>query len=289
MNIFVIFTIGIILFLIVFFYINYKVIFVSKYKIENEKIPQSFDGYKILHLSDWHCTYYGKNNVRLKKLINKQDVDAIFISGDFIVRQKKETKPVLEFISQINSKKIYYVMGNHELALNWKKLCAFCGELEKLGVTVIENKKVLLKKNDDRLVLYGLRYNSNNNDNRVNMTEEVVQRYKKKYISELGNVNSEYFNILLTHDPLYFEVYAKMGFDLIYAGHLHGGGIRLFGFGLATPRKKWTFTRLAAGLKKKYNSNMIVSRGVGNSTIPVRIFNPPEISITTLYSKRENK
>jgi hypothetical protein len=80
-----------------------------------------------------------------------------------------------------------------------------------------------------------------------------------------------------------------MGFDLIYAGHLHGGGIRLFGFGLATPRKKWTFTRLAAGLKKKYNSNMIVSRGVGNSTIPVRIFNPPEISITTLYSKRENK
>lgn len=270
----------------IFIYINYKVIFISKYKIYSKKIPNSFNGYKILHLSDWHCTRYGRNNCRLIKLINKQEVDAIFITGDFIIRQKRDYKPALKFISQINSKKIYYVMGNHELALNRINLWEYIDELEKLGVTVLENSRKNIKIDNERIVLYGLRYNTDNTDTRRKMSESILEQYKSGYINALGPLNTNYFNILLTHDPLYFEVYARMGFDLIYSGHLHGGGIRLFGWGLATPRKNWFFTRLAAGIKKRYNSLMIVSRGIGNSTIPIRIFNPPEISITTLYNKK---
>lgn len=274
------------LILLIFIYINYKVIFVSKHKIYDEKIPKSFDKYRILHLSDWHCTNYGKNNRKLVSLINNQEVDAIFISGDFVVRQRKEYKPVLNFIKQIDCKKIYYILGNHEIALGKELLRYFIEELRQLGVIVLEDEKTYILKGKDKIALYGLSYNSNDYDTKNIKNKEILERYTNKYEKNLGYLNKEYFNILLTHDPLYFEVYARMGYDLIYAGHLHGGAIRMLGYCLAKLKCGIIISRLGAGLKKRYNSKMIVSRGVGNSTVPIRVFDPPEISITTLYSKK---
>lgn len=274
------------LILLIFIYINYKVIFVSKYKIYDEKIPKSFDKYRILHLSDWHCTNYGKNNRKLVSLINNQEVDAIFISGDFVVRQRKEYKPVLNFIKQIDCKKIYYILGNHEIALGKELLRYFIEELRQLGVIVLEDEKTYILKGKDKIALYGLSYNSNDYDTKNIKNKEILERYRNKYEKNLGYLNKEYFNILLTHDPLYFEVYARMGYDLVYAGHLHGGAIRILGYCLAKLKCGIIISRLGAGLKKRYNSKMIVSRGVGNSTVPIRVFDPPEISITTLYSKK---
>ncbi len=272
--------------LLIFIYINYKVIFLSKYKIYSEKIPESFNGYRVLHLSDWHCTYYGKNNRKLISLINSQDVDAIFMSGDFVVRQRKEYKPVFEFIKKINCKNIYYILGNHELALGSDLLNYFIDGLRKIGVIVLLDEKIYIQKNNDKIALYGLGYNSNDYDTKNIKDENIIEKYKKRYEESLGIPNKEYFNILLTHDPLYFEVYARIGYDLIYAGHLHGGAIRFFGFCLAKLKCGIIISRLGAGLKKRYNSNMIVSRGVGNSTVPIRVFDPPEMSITTFYTKK---
>ena len=65
--------------IIITYLLNYKLITVSRYVIEDEKIPESFNGYKVLHLADWHCTKYGKNNKRLIKLIKKQEYDVIFV------------------------------------------------------------------------------------------------------------------------------------------------------------------------------------------------------------------
>ena len=84
---------------------------------------------------------------------------------------------------------------------------------------------------------------------------------------------------------MYYDVYVREGFDLVYAGHLHGGAIRILGFCLSKLKTGLMITRLGAGMKKKENTKMIVSRGIGNSTIPIRVFNPPEISITTFYHK----
>lgn len=279
-------VISIFLILLIFIYINYKVIFVSKYKIYDKKIPSAFNGYKILHLSDWHCTYYGKNNRKLISLINNQNVDAIFISGDFVVRQRKEYKPVFDFIKKINNKNIYYILGNHEIALGKELLSYFIEELRKLGVIVLEDEKTYISKGNDKITLYGLNYNSNDYDTKNIKNEEIIEKYKKKYEEKLGILNKDNFNILLTHDPLYFEVYARMGYNLIYAGHLHGGAIRIFGYCLAKLKCGIIISRLGAGIKKRYNSKMIVSRGVGNSTVPIRVFDSPEISITTLYSKK---
>lgn len=275
----------VIILLIIFIYINYRVIFVTKYNIESEKIPESFDGFKILHLSDWHCTKYGKNNKKLIHLINKQDVDIIVMTGDFIVRQVKDYKPAIEFIRQLKCPNKYFIYGNHELELNWKKIWQFRSELEELGVIVLDNEKTYIEREEQKIYIHGLTYNFNHLQRRNELTDDVIEKNKRSQIVELGMVDEEYFNILLAHDPLNFEAYSRLSFDLIYSGHLHGGGIRLFGLGLVAPRRFWLFTRYAAGSHKRRKSTMIVSRGVGNSTKPVRIFNPPEISITTLNKK----
>ena len=280
----------IILLVILFIYVNYKVIFVSRYKVKSNKLPQAFNGFKILHLSDWHCTTYGKNNKRLINLINNkikgEKIDIVVITGDFIIRQKRDYRPALEFISKIKSNNIYFIYGNHEMILKSKEIQDFKNKLETLGVVVLDDKKIELTRENQKLNLYGVSYIFSHIASRKDLTEQVLEKYKKDYEEKIGVINKNEYNILLSHDPMDFEVYARMGFDLIFSGHLHGGGIRFFGIGVATARKNWFFTRLAAGIHKKYNTQMIVSRGIGNSTRPIRIFDPPEISITTLYTAK---
>ncbi len=276
---------GITLFIIAFYILNYKLITISRYNIEDEKIPASFNGYKILHLSDWHCTKYGKDNKRLITIIKKQDYDVIFASGDFAVRQTHEYLPAIDFLKTLTDKPIYFTWGNHELALTKEEYLDMWDKLNKIGVRVIENEHIPLEINGDTINLYGLRYNSKDEDTRYINKQEIIDKYYGRYISALGELDKTKYNILLTHDPLYYNVYIKEGFDLVYAGHLHGGAIRLLGFCLAKLKSGIIFTRLGAGLKKKENTKMIISRGIGNSTIPVRVFNHQELSITTLKKK----
>ncbi len=280
----------IILLVILFIYVNYKVIFVSRYKVKSNKLSQAFNGFKILHLSDWHCTTYGKNNKRLINLINnkikKEKIDIVVITGDFIIRQKRDYRPALEFISKIKSNNIYFVYGNHEMILKSKEIQDFKNKLETLGVVVLDDKKIELTRENQKLNLYGVSYIFSHIASRKDLTEQVLEKYKKDYEEKIGVINKNEYNILLSHDPMDFEVYVKEGFDLVFSGHLHGGGIRFFGIGVATARKNWFFTPLASGIHKKKDTQMIVSRGIGNSTRPIRIFDPPEISITTLYETK---
>ena len=275
----------IILLVILFIYVNYKVIFVSRYKVKSNKLPQAFNGFKILQLSDWHCTTYGKNNKRLINLINnkikKEKIDIVVITGDFIIRQKRDYRPALEFISKIKSNNIYFIYGNHEMILKSKEIQDFKNKLETLGVVVLDDKKIELTRENQKLNLYGVSYIFSHIASRKDLTEQVLEKYKKDYEEKIGVINKNEYNILLSHDPMDFEVYVKEGFDLVFSGHLHGGGIRFFGIGVATARKNWFFTPLASGIHKKNGTQMIVSRGIGNSTRPIRIFDPPEISITT--------
>lgn len=280
----------IILLVILFIYVNYKVIFVSRYKVKSNKLPQAFNGFKILHLSDWHCTTYGKNNKRLINLINNkikgEKIDIVVITGDFIIRQKRDYRPALEFISKIKSNNIYFIYGNHEMILKSKEIQDFKNKLETLGVVVLDDKKIELTRENQKLNLYGVSYIFSHIASRKDLTEQVLEKYKKDYEEKIGVINKNEYNILLSHDPMDFEVYVKEGFDLVFSGHLHGGGIRFFGIGVATARKNWFFTPLASGIHKKNGTQMIVSRGIGNSTRPIRIFDPPEISITTLYKTK---
>lgn len=277
--------IAITIFLSIFYLLNYQMICITKYKIIDKKIPKSFNGYKVLHLSDWHCTNYGKNNSRLLRIIKKQDYDVIFVSGDFAVRQTHEYLPAISFLKELTDKPIYFIWGNHELALTKEEYLDFWDKLDKIGVRVVENEHIALTKENEKIMLYGLRYNSKDEDTKYIKKTRIQDKYYKNYVDALGELDKTKYNILLTHDPMYYDVYVREGFDLVYAGHLHGGAIRLFGYCFSKLKTGIVVTRLGSGMKKKNNTKMIVSRGIGNSTIPIRVFNPPEISITTFYHK----
>ena len=108
------------------------------------------------------------------------------------------------------------------------------------------------------------------------------------YLQEtLGEVKEDYYEILLAHNPDYFEEYADWGADLVLSGHVHGGMMRLpiLG-GVVSPAFK-LFPKYDGGLFKIGKSTMILSRGLGMHTIPIRIFNPGELILLKISPKDE--
>ena len=102
-------------------------------------------------------------------------------------------------------------------------------------------------------------------------------------IENLQN-ESDGYTILLSHRPELFDLYVDTGMDLVFSGHTHGGQFRLpFIGGLVAPNQGF-FPKYDAGRFSKGNTTMIVSRGVGNSIIPIRFYNRPEIVVTMLKS-----
>ncbi len=104
-------------------------------------------------------------------------------------------------------------------------------------------------------------------------------------LSELMSDNDKY-TLLLSHRPELFEVYVKCGADLVLSGHAHGGQFRLpFVGGLVAPNQG-LFPEYDAGLYTEGNTNMVVSRGVGNSILPFRFNNRPEVILIELEKAR---
>ncbi len=269
------YIISIIVLLIIFLVVNLNVLQVSRYKIISNKIPNSFKGYKIMHLSDLHSKEFGKNNIRLLNKINEINPDVIFMTGDMIRKTDKNFMITYEFIKNLCKKyKIYYSLGNHEITHNYTILKNFIQNLERLGVIVLNNKKNIIEKDGEFINIYGLNF-------KHNMLPKRSLNYKKIMESILGEISKDKFNVLLAHDPLNFEIYNSWGADLIFSGHVHGGVIRIFGIGLLSPRRT-LFPKYSSGKYKKGSSTMIVSRGLGNTKVGVRIFNLPNIVVVEL-------
>lgn len=263
-------------------------IVISRYKYKNNKIKKAFEGYKIVQISDLHNKdFHG----RLSKKIEREKPDIIVITGDLIDASRTNLEVVKTFIYEIiNVAKIYYVSGNHEHTS--KKYLEVLEILENFGVIIVDDKYIKLEKKNESIGLVGIA------DPRINM-------YKKSYLKVIkedylkGN-HSKYFNdkirslspkiktdfnILLSHRPEELKIYAMNEMDLVFSGHAHGGQIRLpFIGGLFSP-KQGLFPKLTNGIHKEGNTSMVISRGLGNSRFPFRIFNRPEIVVIELNSK----
>ncbi|MDO4282239.1 MAG: metallophosphoesterase [Clostridia bacterium] len=270
----------IILFVCIAFSNNYLI--VKKYTYESEKIPSEFNGVKIVHISDLHSKRFGKNNGVLINKIEKLNPDYIFMTGDIIDKRENDIKKFIKELKPIFDKYVvYYSIGNHERALGYKKYVNYVKELEKCGVHVLRDDSMYIDSHE-KINIVGLNFKDN-------------IRYEKNYAgidrdltylrSKSGQVDLNKFNILLAHDPLNFELYHKLGFDLIFSGHVHGGLIRVFKIGLLSPRRK-LFPKYCVGKYVKNESTMFVSTGLGRATIPIRLFNHPEISLIKLKMKK---
>ncbi|MBQ8175947.1 MAG: metallophosphoesterase [Oscillospiraceae bacterium] len=251
--------------------------------IISERIPDSFDGFKIIHLTDLHNKVFGNNNEPLLNLIEPEQPDLIVMTGDMISHSAPNTEQFLSLVKNLCKLcPVYYVNGNHELSdLDEIEFTRVANVLSEHGAVCLDNTSVEFYRGNEYIRLCGLCYTAE--------YYRGVREYKRNWksfmltdmIDYLGINQPDDFTLLLAHNPLDFDVYAEWGADLTFSGHIHGGFIRLpIVKGLVSPERK-LFPKYKEGLYKINDSSLVVSRGLGN----IRINNPPEVVAVRLNKK----
>ena len=288
----VIIMISIIAILMIYCRIETKLLKLTVYTAESRKIPDDLAGRRIVLLSDLHNTYFGDGNARLLKMIKVASPDIIIIAGDLIngrsrSDQFKYASDMLSCLSKMNIP-VYYAFGNHEYRLDgcfnnegsYKRYCEMC---DKLAI-LTNNRTHTLKLKDNS--------SSDVNDSKCvdgarisgivfpesQFLPEAKYSLEKPISSFIGDADTDRYNILIAHDPTYFDDYIKWGADLVVSGHIHGGIIRLplIG-GLISPRY-CLFPKYDKGVYRNEDGRMmVVSGGIGWHTIPFRFLNRPEV------------
>lgn len=261
---------------------------ITEYDYSSHKVPAEFDGFKILVLSDLHCNRIGKHNNILINEIDKINPDIIVCAGDMVSDNARHMKVTLKLMRRLAKKyHIYYACGNHELRLFINPITnrmyrRYCMRLKKMGIALINNKSVSIVKNGEKIRLTGLgisRQYYNKIWNRINMPVGYIDMLA-------GKSSADILEILVAHNPDYFDSYAEWGADIVLSGHVHGGIMVLpYVGGVIAPSLR-LFPKYDFGRFEKKGSVMYLSRGLGSHTIPIRIFNNPEIMSITLRRKQ---
>ena len=249
---------------------------IYKYNVKSEDIPSEFDNFRIVQISDLHNAEFGENNEKLLLMLKQADADIIAITGDMIDSRNTDVDVAISFAQKaVNIAPVYYVNGNHESRV--------LGEYEKLkqgltdaGVTILENSSADITIGDEAITLIGI----NDPTFRMELVDDTMEQNIAHQLEDMIPDNDNY-KVLLAHRPEYFDVYAG-NVDLVLSGHAHGGQFRIpFIGGLVAPGQGF-FPEYYEGSHIKENTEMIVSRGIGNSIIPFRINNKPEIIVAEL-------
>lgn len=238
-------------------------------------------------LADLHNKRYGKENSFLLETIREQKPDMILIAGDILTAQPGKTmEPAIHLLRELAKEyPVYYGNGNHEQRLKlypqiYGDMAEQYGQaLGEMGVEPLVNSHVVLE--DCGISVYGAEISRSyyKRFQQVSMEKEYLQGI-------LGTPNSSCYTVLLAHNPDYFSAYAAWGADLTVSGHVHGGVARVpfWGKGVLSPAMR-LFPRYDGGIFKEDKSVMLLSRGLGMHTIPVRLFNPGELWVVDLRSE----
>ena len=248
-----------------FFYWQNNDVVVTQYDYTSTEIPAEFDGFKILQVADLHSKEFGTDQEVLVTLTKGIAPDIIVVTGDLIDSNHTDIEAAMDYISQaVLIAPVYFVTGNHEV---WsEQYTTLAADLVKYGVTILDNKSTILSKNGAEIFLLGL------------PDGDVISKESEAVFDFAGNK----FCILLSHRPELLNEYAQENVDLVFAGHAHGGQFRIpFLEGLFAPNQG-LFPKYTSGVYTEADTSMVVSRGLGNSIIPVRVFNRPELVVVTL-------
>lgn len=249
---------------------------VNEYEIVSDRIPEAFSGFRIAQVSDLHNAEFGEGNEKLIELLSQTDPDMIVITGDLIDSRHTDIEIALEFARQaIKLAPVYYVSGNHEARVHEYEDLKM--GLAEAGVIVLEDHKVQITREGESITLMGIDDPSFQEDYLFGDAASVTS----SALSELQN-ESDGYTVLLAHRPELFETYVDAGVNLVFSGHAHGGQFRLPIIGGLVAPNQGFFPKYDAGLFSEGSTTMIVSRGVGNSIIPIRFNNRPEIVVAEL-------
>lgn len=268
--------------IIAFLYINNNYLTVSEYLISNCEIPEEFDGYRIVQLSDLHSKYFGEKQKNLIRKIDELKPDIIVLTGDLYDERTNDDESsinaAVDLISGLSKNyDIYYVTGNHENTSDYHydfedKIRGFD------NVYHLRGEKIPLRKGNSEIYLQGI--------------EDISFSYNRKNyyknLIEMSDNSREGYNILLSHRPYMIEDFLPdSNFDLIFCGHNHGGQIEIpiiLPNGLYSPSEGW-FPKYTKGHHILDDNDLILNRGLGPSKFPFRVFNSPEIVCVELKSE----
>ena len=257
-----------------------KALMANTVAISSSRIPATFSGFQIAQVSDLHNAEFGENNAELLKLLSESRPDIIVITGDLIDANHTDVGIALGFAQEsVRIAPTYYATGNHEAAS--PQYDTLKAGLEEAGVIVLEDEAVSLERNGETITLLGL------GDPDFTVKGGMFGETSAMVSTKLKNLDDGEggYTILLSHRPELFETYVNCGIDLVFAGHAHGGQFRLpFISGLVAPNQG-LFPQYDAGLYTDGSTSMVVSRGIGNSIIPFRFNNRPEIVLVELNAR----
>ena len=243
---------------------------VSKTTISSKDIPESFNGTRVVFVSDiQHGPWFSIQRVtELVTKINALKPDIIFLGGDYVDKDEKYIDPVFKELSKLQAPLgVYAVLGNHD---HWEGTVHSQTSMQKAGITYIDNKGLWISKNDERIRVGGVGDLWEN----IQMIEPTI-----------SEASSNDFVILVSHNPDYASKLKTDKIDIMLSGHTHGGQVTLFG--IWAPYVPSEFgQKYRTGLIDTGHTKLLVSTGVGTFILPVRFFAPPEINLITLQSSQ---
>ncbi len=255
----------------------------TRYRIKvNDGLRGPQQPFSAILLSDLHNALYGEGNSVLLQAIRNERPEAVFVAGDMLVAtQEPQMDAALALMGELTKQyPVYYVEGNHEYKVR-KYAEVYGGDgdrffeaIQSFGVHLLKNSCERIDLQKMPITVWGLE-----------LPWQCYRRFRKNELTAgqitelLGARDEGRYNILLAHNPVYFEAYAAWGAELTLAGHLHGGVIRLPYFGgVVTPQFR-LFPKYDRGIFKRRGKLLVVSAGLGSHSIPIRINNPPELVV----------
>lgn len=260
----------IIIILIPFCLYQNKHLVITTYTYESEKLGADLDGYRIVQISDLHNAEFGKENKKLLETIRSCSPDIIIITGDLVDSNHTNVERAVAFVKEaVKIAPVYYVTGNHEYWLDPSENEQMMQGILAAGAYDLDDEAVRIEKGDSSFLLVGL--------DDQHLSDETLKNLLQEQKNELS--------IVLAHEPQYLQNYANAEADLVLTGHAHGGQIRLpFVGGIVAPDQGF-LPEYTSGQYNSADTEMIVSRGLGNSIIPVRLFSYPEVVCVELRCK----
>lgn len=249
----------------------------TEYEVSDPKIPEGMDGFKMMVISDYHNAGYPE---QICDLIWESEPDCVIFLGDMIqlpyINPQTDMAYLLYILDEVADKiSTFFISGNHEVgAGNYYKLYR---TMEKHGAVFMDDKQTRLWKGDSYVQLIGLK------DPGVDALRERDRDRMRDTVEQLAAARPEAYKIVLCHRSTAYPTLKDTSADLVLAGHLHGGLVRLPVLGGVFGKDGDDFfPKYDAGMFKETDATMIVSRGCDKNPKKVRVNNPPELLLVTL-------
>lgn len=258
--------------LVGFWYFENRTIAAETFEIISDRLPAAFDGLRVVELADLHGTEFGPGNRDLVEEVRAARPDLITVDGDLA-----DEHTDLEVIRTLAGELVkiaptYYVTGNHEWAMDGRR--ELFAILEEAGVTALHNEYAVLERDGQSIVVAGV------DDPNGPWDQKTPEELTAEIRAALGDP----YVVLLAHRNDQLERWEALELDAVLAGHAHGGVIRLPVVGGLLGTGMQFFPEYTAGIYRAGRTSMLVSRGLGNSGVPFRLFNRPHLPVLVLRS-----